>query len=257
MTDTPTVRDALLTYLLRLGDTSLVLGHRLSEWCGHGPELEEDIALINVALDLVGLSRALLAYAGEVEGSGKDEDRLAYFRDDTEYRNLLLVERPNGTFADTIARQVVYDAFAVEFWGALTASRDERLAGIAAKALKEARYHRRHSSEWAIRLGDGTELSHQRMQDALDEIWPYTGEMFEMDTVDEALVAAGIGVDLAALKPAWNAHIDRVLNEATLARPADGWMQTGGKRLGRHSEHLGHLLADMQWLPRSQPDARW
>lgn len=257
MTDTPLPRDALLTYLLRLGDTSLVLGHRLSEWCGHAPELEEDIALINVALDLVGLSRALLTYAGEVEGADRDEDRLAYFRDDTQYRNLLLVERPNGNFADTIARQFVYDAFAVEFWGALTACRDERLAGIAAKALKEARYHRRHSSEWAIRLGDGTELSHRRMQDALDEIWPYTGEMFEMDAVDEALVAAGLGVDLAALKPAWDAHIDRVLEEATLARPADGWMQTGGKRLGRHSEHLGHLLAEMQWLPRAMPDARW
>lgn len=257
MTDTPLPRDALLTYLLRLGDTSLVLGHRLSEWCGHAPELEEDIALINVALDLVGLSRALLTYAGEVEGADRDEDRLAYFRDDTQYRNLLLVERPNGNFADTIARQFVYDAFAVEFWGALTSCRDERLAGIAAKALKEARYHRRHSSEWAIRLGDGTELSHRRMQDALDEIWPYTGEMFEMDAVDEALVAAGLGVDLAALKPAWDAHIDRVLEEATLARPADGWMQTGGKRLGRHSEHLGHLLAEMQWLPRAMPDARW
>lgn len=257
MTDTPTPRDALLAYLLRLGDTSLVLGHRLSEWCGQAPELEEDIALVNVALDLVGLSRALLTYAGAVEGAGKDEDRLAYFRDDTEYRNLLLVEQPNGGFADTIARQFVYDVFAVALWSALAGSRDETLAGIAAKALKEARYHRRHSSEWVIRLGDGTDLSHRRMQDALAEIWPFTGEMFEMDATDETLTAAGIGVDLAALKPVWDAEIDRVLAEATLTRPTDGWMQTGGKRLGRHSEHLGHLLAEMQWLPRAMPDARW
>jgi ring-1,2-phenylacetyl-CoA epoxidase subunit PaaC len=246
----------LVEYLLRLGDTSLVLGHRLSEWCGHGPALEEDIALTNIALDLVGQARLFLGYAGEVEGEGRGEDDLAYLRDVLDYRNLLLVERPNGDFAHTMARQFLFDAFNVELMAGLARSRDERLAAIAAKALKEVTYHVRHSSEWVIRLGDGTGESRARMEAALDDLWAYTGEMFAMDDVDEAMVAAGIGVDLAALKPDWDRRVDGVLAEATLARPADGWMQSGGKR-GRHGEHLGYLLAEMQFLQRAYPGATW
>ena len=246
----------LVEYLLRLGDTGLVLGHRLSEWCGHGPALEEDMALTNIALDLVGQARLFLTYAGEVEGKGRTEDDLAYLRDAYDYRNLLLVEQPNGDFAHTIARQFLFDAFNVGLMAELTGSRDDRLAAIAAKSLKEVTYHVRHSSEWVIRLGDGTGESRARTEAALDDLWAYTGEMFAMDDVDEAMVATGIGVDLAALKPDWDRRVDGVLAEATLARPADGWMQSGGKR-GRHGEHLGHLLAEMQFLQRAYPGATW
>ncbi len=247
----------LVEYLLRHGDDRLVLGHRLSEWCGHAPILEEDIALANIALDLIGQARQFLTYAGEVEGRGRSEDDLAYLRDAHGYRNLLLVELPNEDFARTIARQFLFDAFNVELMAGLAAgSRDERLAAIAAKAVKEVSYHARHSSEWMIRLGDGTEVSHGKIQAALDDLWMYTGEMFAMDEVDEALVAAGIGVDLAALKPSWDRRVDEVLGEATLRRPEDVWMQTGGKA-GRHTEHLGYLLAEMQFLQRAYPGAKW
>lgn len=249
--------DALFDYLLRLGDTSLVLGHRLSEWCGHGPALETDMALTNVALDLIGQARQFLTYAGEVEGRGRSEDDLAYLRDAHGYRNLLLVELPNEDFARTIARQFLFDAFNVELMAGLAAgSRDGRLAAIAAKAVKEVSYHARHSSEWMIRLGDGTETSHRKIQAALDDLWMYTGEMFAMDGVDDAMVAAGIGVDPVALKPRWDERIDEVLTEATVKRPEDGWMQTGGKA-GRHTEHLGYLLAEMQFLQRAYPGAKW
>ncbi len=260
--------DALFSYLLRLGDTSLVLGHRLSEWCGHAPELEEDIALTNVALDLVGHARMLLTYAGTVEGRGRDEDRLAYHRDILDYRNHLLVEQPNRDFGHTIVRQFLHDAWAVELYERLAASRDAGLAGIAAKAVKEARYHVRHSGEWLVRLGDGTAVSRARVADALDRLWSYTGEMFETDAAEGAdggsdggvgedeLVRAGIAADPAALRAAWNARVDAVLADATLPRPADGWMRTGG-RAGQHSEHLGYLLAEMQFLPRAYPDATW
>lgn len=248
--------DAVFSYLLRLGDTSLVLGHRLSEWCGHAPELEEDIALTNVALDLVGHARMLLTYAGAVEGRDRDEDRLAYHRDVLDYRNHLLVEQPNRDFGHTIVRQFLHDSWAVELYERLTASRDATLAGIAAKAVKEARYHVRHSGEWLVRLGDGTAVSHAKVASALDRLWPYTGEMFEGDADEDALVRAGIAVDPAELRAAWNTRVGAVLAEATLPRPADGWMQTGG-RAGKHSEHLGYLLAEMQFLPRAYPDATW
>ncbi|MCG5238579.1 phenylacetate-CoA oxygenase subunit PaaC [Azospirillum doebereinerae] len=252
----PETRQALFGYALRLGDTSLVLGHRLSEWCGHAPELEEDIALTNVALDLVGHARLLLAYAGEVEGEGRDEDRLAYRRDVLDYRNHLLAEQPNRDFGHTIVRQFLHDAWAVELYDRLAGSTDAGLAGIAAKAVKEVRYHVRHSGDWLIRLGDGTDVSHTRMRDALERLWPCTGEMFERDSAEDRLVAAGIAPDPAELRAAWNARVAAVLAEATLERPADGWMQKGGRR-GEHSEHLGYLLAEMQFLPRAYPDAVW
>ena len=249
--DTP-----LVQYTLRLADNALVLGHRLSEWCGHAPILEEDIALANIALDLIGQARALYTYAGEVEGAGHDEDKLAYLRDVPQFRNILLVEQPNGDFAVTIARQLLYSAFMDPYWRAMTESKDATLAAIAAKAEKETAYHLRHSAEWLIRLGDGTEESHRRAQDALDELWMYTGEMFEADRIDRALIETGVAVDPAALRPEWNRTVDAVLAEATLTRPADGWMQSGG-RTGRHSEHLGYILADLQFLQRAYPDATW
>jgi ring-1,2-phenylacetyl-CoA epoxidase subunit PaaC len=250
------VTTPLFDYALRLADDALLLGHRLSEWCGRAPTLEEDLALANIGLDLIGQARQLYAYAGEVEGTGRDEDRLAYLRQDREYRNLLLVELPNGDFACTIVRQLLYAAFMVPFWERLQASRDETLAAIAAKSLKEVLYHLRHAAEWVIRLGDGTEESRRRTEAALDELWPWTGELFEQDAAERALVEAGIAVNRASLKPAWDATVDEVLAQATLARPQDGWMQTGGRR-GLHTEHLGYLLAELQHLQRSHPGASW
>jgi ring-1,2-phenylacetyl-CoA epoxidase subunit PaaC len=250
------VTTPLFDYALRLADDALLLGHRLSEWCGRAPTLEEDLALANIGLDLIGQARQLYAYAGEVEGTGRDEDRLAYLRQDREYRNLLLVELPNGDFAFTIVRQLLHAAFMVPFWERLQASRDQILAAIAARSLKEARYHLRHAAEWVIRLGDGTEESRDRAGAALDELWPWTGELFEQDAAERALVEAGIAVDRVALRPAWDATVDEVLAEATLARPPDGWMQTGGRR-GLHTEHLGYLLAELQHLQRSHPGATW
>lgn len=250
------IETPLFAYTLRLADNALVLGHRLSEWVGHAPVLEEDLALGNLALDLIGQARAFYTYAGEVEGKGRDEDALAYLRDAGEYRNVLLVEQPNGDFAATMARQLIYSAFARPFFEKLQASKDATLAAIAAKALKEMTYHLRHSAEWIIRLGDGTEDSHLRAQDALDELWPYTGELFEIDQIDRALIDAGIAVDVAALRPAFEGTMDEVLAEATLQRPRDGYMQSGG-RSGRHSEHLGYILAELQFLQRAYPGAKW
>lgn len=250
------LRSRLFTYVLSLADDALVLGHRLSEWSGQGPLLEEDIALSNLALDLIGQARLLHAYAGEVEGKGRSEDDLAYLRDEHAFANLLLVEQPNGDFAVTMVRQLLYAAFMHPYYQALQQSQDARLAEIAAKAVKEMAYHLRHAAEWVIRLGDGTDESHARAAAALDELWMYTGELFEMDEAERALVEAAIAVDRESIRPAWHATIDRVLAEATLARPADRWMQTGG-RAGRHSEHLGHLLAEMQVLHRAHPGATW
>lgn len=250
------IETPLFAYTLRLADNALVLGHRLSEWVGHAPVLEEDLALGNLALDLIGQARAFYTYAGEVEGKGRDEDALAYLRDAGEYRNVLLVEQPNGGFAATMARQLIYAAFARPFFEKLQASKDATLAAIAAKALKEMTYHLRHSAEWIVRLGDGTEDSHLRAQDALDELWPYTGELFEVDQIDRALIDAGIAVDVAALRPAFERTMDEVLAEATLQRPRDGYMQSGG-RSGRHSEHLGYILAELQFLQRAYPGAKW
>ena len=241
-------------YALRRADDALVLGHRLSEWTGHAHALEEELALANIGLDLIGQARSLYAYAAAQEGTGHDEDGLAYLRDPGQYRNLLLAEQPNGDFAFTVARQLFYSAFADPYWRAMTASADPELAAVAAKSEKESAYHLRHASEWTIRLGDGTAESRRRMQDAVDALWSLTGEMFEPELPE--LVEAGIAVDPATLRPAWDATVDHVLGEATLARPAGTWMQRGG-RTGRHTEHLGRLLAEMQYLPRSFPGATW
>ncbi|MZR31825.1 1,2-phenylacetyl-CoA epoxidase subunit PaaC [Sneathiella litorea] len=251
-----TDKDMLFDYLLRLGDNSLILGQRLAEWCGHAPMLEEDLALTNIGLDLLGQARMFLSYAGEVEGNGRDEDRLAYFRDTKDWRNLLLLEQPNGDFAMTMARQFFFDSFQYLQFEALSNSTDERLAGIAAKSLKETTYHRRHSTDWIIRLGDGTDESHERMQRAIEALWGYLPEMFDMDAVDEAMVVDGIGADVAALRPEWDEYVNGVLTEATLTRPEDSW-SVRGSREGKHSEHLGYILAEMQFLPRAYPDAKW
>jgi ring-1,2-phenylacetyl-CoA epoxidase subunit PaaC len=210
----------------------------------------------NIALDLIGEARALYGYAGEVEGKGRDEDALAYLRDAPQFRNILLVEQPNGDFAVTIVRQFLFSAFAHPFWNALATSKDETLGAIAAKAEKEAAYHLRHAGEWLIRLGDGTAESHHRAQTALDELWPYAGEMFETDEIDRALIAQGIAPDASGLQPGWQKTVAAILAEATLTLPSSPWAQRGG-RSGRHSEHLGHLLATMQFLQRAYPGATW
>lgn len=246
----------LFDYLLRLGDDRLVLGHRLSEWCGHGPILEEDIALANIALDLVGQATLFLERAAEAEGKGRSADDLAFLRDAIDYRNALLVELPKGDFAVTIVRQFLFSSAALLQLEGLARSTVPELAGIAEKALKETRYHARHTGEWVLRLGDGTAESHARAQRALDDLWRYTGELFMVDAVDEALIAAGVAPDPRPLEPRWRAQVEEVLRQATLAVPADGYMQRGG-RAGRHTEHLGHMLAEMQVLPRSHPGASW
>ncbi len=247
-------------YLLRLGDSPLVLAQRLCEWVGTGPILEEDIASTNVGLDLLGQARLWLGYAGEVEGRtgvpGRNEDQLAFLRDANAYRNLLLVEQPNGNYADTIARQFLFDSWHRLLLGALLRSSDARIAEIAAKAAKEVAYHAERSAHWVIRLGDGTDDSHAKMQAALDRLWMYTGEMFTPDATELALIEAGIAADVRELRQPWNATVDAVLAEATLTRPAGDWAQKGGKQ-GVHTEHLGHLLATMQFLPRAYPGAQW
>ncbi|RAI32793.1 1,2-phenylacetyl-CoA epoxidase subunit PaaC [Rhodoplanes serenus] len=251
VTETP-----LVTYVLRRADDALVLGHRLSEWCGKAPMMEEEMALANMGLDLIGQARALYTYAGEAEAAGHDEDALAYRRDERAYRNLLLVEQPNGDFAVTMVRQLLYAAYADPYWRAMMSSRDATLAAIAAKAEKEMAYHLRHSAEWVVRLGDGTPESHERTARALTTLWPYTGELFETDSVDDALIEAGIAVDPASLRDTWRATVADVLGRATLTMPADGYMQKGG-RSGRHSEHLGHLLTELQYMQRTIPGATW
>ena len=250
------LRADLFAYLLRLGDDRLILGHRLSEWCGHGPILEEDIALSNIALDLLGQANLLLQLAGEVEGAGRDQDALAFFREATDFRNVLLVERANGDFGDTIVRQFLYSLHATLVLERLQRSAHPTLAGIAAKAYKESRYHVRHSGEWIVRLGDGTEESHRRVQGALDRAWRFTGELCEGDGVEARLVAAGLAVDPGSVREAWRAQVAEVVGLATLALPADGPMQRGG-RTGRHTEALGHLLAELQIVARSHPGATW
>jgi ring-1,2-phenylacetyl-CoA epoxidase subunit PaaC len=243
-------------YLLRRADDALVLGHRLSEWCGHAPMMEEDMALANMALDLIGQARSLYMHAGEVEAAGHDEDAFAYRRDERDYRNLLLVEQPNGDFAQTIMRQFLYAVFADLYWRAMMVSKDATLAAIAAKAEKEMAYHVRHTAEWVIRLGDGTEESRRRIAAALELLWPFTGELFEADAADREMIEAGIGVDPERFRSGWYETIRPVLAEAGLAMLADGWMQKGG-RCGRHSEHLGHLLTELQYVQRTIPGAVW
>jgi ring-1,2-phenylacetyl-CoA epoxidase subunit PaaC len=246
----------LVLYALRRADDALILGHRLSEWCGHAPMLEEDMALANMGLDLLGQARELYAYAARVEGKDNDEDKLAYLRDVRQYRNLLLVEQQNGDFARTMVRQFFYSAFADLYWRAMMTSRDATLAAIAAKSEKESAYHLRHSSEWMVRFGDGTEESHRRAQAAIDDLWAFTGEMFSVDDSERGLIDGGIVVDPETLRPQWLKTVSGVLGEATLARPANDWMQKGG-RIGHHTEHLGHLLSELQSLQRSFPGATW
>ena len=258
MTDkTPSSSDSdLFEYLLRLGDDRLVLGHRLSEWCGHAPILEEDIALANIALDLIGQASLYLHHAGEVEGKGRSEDALAYFREAVEFRNLKIVELPIGDFAFTIARQFLFDAFSFHQLRQLQKSASSELAGIAAKGYKEVRYHLRHSSEWVQRLGDGTEESHARAQAALDDLWRFTGEMFETDEIDRRLAATGVAADLKAIEPEWRTIVADVLARATLKIPPNVAMMSGGRR-GQHTEYLGHMLSEMQIVTRSHPGAEW
>ena len=255
--------EQLLDYVLRLADSDLILAQHLGEWVGHGPVLEEDIALTNVGLDLLGQARLWFAYAGEIEarkvgssGAGRSEDEFAFMREGGGFRNLLLAEQPNGNYADTTARQFYFDVWHELLLRNLAVSRDRRIAEIAAKALKEVMYHAERSADWVIRLGDGTELSHTRMQSGIDELWMYTGEMFAADDTDLALAAEGVAADVGALLPAWRDRVAAVLDLATLTMPSAAWMQRGGKQ-GVHSEHLGHLLAEMQSLQRAHPGALW
>ena len=250
------VLDARVEYLLRFGDNALVLGQRLAAWTGHAPIVEEDLALANVALDLIGQARTWLAYAGECEGRGRDADDLAYARDGHEFRNVLLVEQRNGNFADTLARQFLFDAWHVLALERLGGSADSRVAGIARKAHKEATYHLRRSADWVVRLGDGTDVSHARMQAAVDALWPYTGELFAADAVDFEMTSAGVGFEPGTLRGRWSQDVADVFADATLSVPRECWMQQGGKR-GTHSEHLTYLLAEMQSVRRSVAGERW
>jgi ring-1,2-phenylacetyl-CoA epoxidase subunit PaaC len=247
---------ALFELLLRMGDNTLILGHRLSEWCGHAPVLEEDIALANISLDLIGQTQLWLGLAGEIEGEGRTADNLAYLRDAADFRNALLVERPNGDFGATLMRQFLFDAWHGEQLKALAASSEARVAEIAAKALKEATYHLERSSDLVVRLGDGTDESRRRMQAALDDLWSYTGELFLDDATDRALAEDRIAPLPSSLRPAWDALVQRVLGEATLKAPESRFAHKGGRR-GVHTEHLGYVLAEMQFLQRAYPNSVW
>lgn len=244
-------------YLLRLGDDRLILGHRISEWCGVGPHLEEDIALANIALDQIGQAKAFLEYAGEVEEEGRSEDDLAYFRDDIDFRNLQMAEQPKGDFGFTIARLFLFSTFCELLLEELKNHPDEQLAGLAAKSLKEVRYHVRHCRDWVLRLGDGTEESHKRIQKAFEDLWMYTGELFYMDEIDDLLIKDGYAPNLSKLQPEWNKRVDQTLEEATLKRPDDDQNMATGGRVGFHQEDLGYLLMEMQFLRRSHPEAQW
>lgn len=239
-----------------MADDSLILGQRLSEWCGHGPILEEDIAMTNIALDQIGQATSLLEYAAKVEGEGRTADDLAFLRIDRDYKNLLLVEQENGDFGKTIMRQFFFDAYRKLLFERLVNSSDEQIAAIAEKSLKETKYHLKHSSEWVIRLGDGTEESHERIQDSLNELWRYTGELFYSDEVDAELTKQGVIPDMTGLKEDWEVNVKAVLNEATLSIPDNNWQFDGG-RVGKHSEHLGHLLSVMQYMQRAYPNMEW
>jgi ring-1,2-phenylacetyl-CoA epoxidase subunit PaaC len=249
-------KKSLFEYVLRLGDSCLILSQRLGEWCGHGPILEEDIALTNFALDLLGHARFWLSYAAELEGVGRDEDQLAFLRDSGEFRNLLLVEQENGDFAETIARQFYFDTWHLAMLEKLRGSNDEKVRAIAEKAAKEVRYHLQRSTDWVVRLGDGTAESNRRMQSAIDLLWTYTGEMLEMDAIDQEMLDCGIGVDLSVIREGWMEHVGKVFDEATLTTPATTWMQRGGKQ-GTHTERLGYILSEMQTMQRSYPGLEW
>ncbi len=246
----------LVRYALRRADDALVLGHRLSEWCGRAPIMEEEMALANMGLDLIGQARALYTYAGEAEGLGHGEDDFAYLRRESGYENLLLVEQPNGDFAMTILRQFLYAAFAFPYWREMMASKDATLAAIAAKAEKEMAYHLRHCAEWVVRLGDSTPEARRRIEEAIAKLWPYTGELFAVDAVDREMIDAKIGVDPGSLREDWRQTVASVFERATLAVPVDGWMQRGGRE-GRHSEAFGRMLCELQYMQRTVPGAVW
>ncbi len=248
--------ESLFHYNLQLADNALIIGHRLSEWIGHAPQLEIEMALANQGLDFIGQARSLYQYAAEVEGKGHTEDDLAYHRDVWDFKNILLLELPKGDFAETLARALYYSLFMELFYRELQKSTNSQLAAIAEKSLKEMSYHARYSSEWTIRLGDGTAESQKNMQRGIEEMWPFTGEMFVPAPYEQVLIQAGVAVDVAALHAAWTQRLKEVLEEATLDMPADCWMQEGGKT-GRHSEHLGFLLAEMQFMQRAYPGATW
>ncbi|MDR7050309.1 ring-1,2-phenylacetyl-CoA epoxidase subunit PaaC [Duganella sp. 3397] len=249
--------DAKVNYLLRLGDNALILSQQLSRLCGKGPALEEDMALSNVALDLLGQTRLWYEYAAELEGAGRDEDRLAYHRDAHDFKNCLLLEQPNGNYADTMMRQFYFDTWHYFLIAGLTHSSDERIAAIAEKSLKEVTYHLRRSGDLVVRMGDGTDISHAKTQAAADALWMYSGEVFGYDAVDQAMVEAGIAPPADQLRTQWLSHVAEIFAEATLVMPPqDAWMQSGGKQ-GRHTEHLGFILAEMQFLQRAYPNAQW
>ncbi len=250
------MKENLLKYTLHLADNALILGHRLSEWCGHGPVLEQDIALTNIALDLVGQARNLYQYAAEISGDGKTEDDFPYLRKENEFRNVLLTEYPNEDFAYTIVRQFLYDSYNFYFYNELKNSSDKRLAAIAEKSLKEITYHLRFSSEWMIRLGDGTEVSHEKMQNALEDLYPFWGELVQAEDYETALLAFGVSVDLNKIKPGIEAKVKEIMEKATLKLPEISWFQSGGKK-GHHTEQLGFILTDLQYLQRTYPGAEW
>ncbi|NNK15727.1 MAG: phenylacetate-CoA oxygenase subunit PaaC [Sulfitobacter sp.] len=249
--------DPLFEFCCRMGDNTLVLGHRVSEWCGVAPVLEEDIALANTALDLIGQTQLWLGLAGEVEGKGRDADKLAFHRDVWDFRNVLLAEQPNGDFGQTMMRQFLFDSWHLMYLKALMSSSHDQVAAIAEKSVKEVTYHLERSTDTVVGLGDGTAESHERMQKALDRLYPYVGEMFIGDDVDAAMLEKGIAPDPATLRAEYDAHLDAVLTEATLTRPQDDFAHKGGKTGARHTEHLGHMLTQMQWLQRAYPDATW
>ena len=250
------MKNNLFTYTLRIADDSLILGQRLAEWCGHGPIIEEDIALSNIALDLIGQATNLLEYAATVENKGRSADDLAFLRFENQYFNTQLVEQKNGDFAVTMVRQWIFDTFRLPFYEALQHSADSQLAAIAEKSLKETKYHWKHSSEWIIRMGDGTEESNKRVNDALILLWKFSDELFFMNDVDRELIAQGIAIDLESLRPIFNERIQLVLQQATLQLPDSKWKLNGG-RLGRHTEHFGHLIAEMQYMQRAYPNMEW
>ncbi len=247
---------AVATYCLRLGDDALVLAQRLCEWAARSPQLEEDVALMNLALDLLGQARSLLTLAGEREGRGRGEDDLAFLRDEPDFVNAQLMEVPNGDFGQTMARQLLVSAYSVPLWQSLSSSTDPDLAGIAGKAVKEAVYHLDHARSWVVRLGDGTQESHLRVQAGLETVWPYVFELFESDELVTRLVSRGVAADPAALEPAWRATVEDVLREATLSVPDTSWRPSGGRR-GVHTESFGYLLAELQHLHRSHPGVSW
>lgn len=249
-------QEALLNYLLQLGDSSVILAQRLSEWTGHGPFLEEDLALTNISLDKFGRGKSILEYAARLEGKGRTEDDLAFFRNDRQYKNLLICEQPNGDYAKTMLRLAFVDAYELLLYSELAKCKDETLAGIAAKSLKEITYHKRHSFSWIERFGNGTEESLTRTQNALNELWRFTGEFFEMSQEESTLLADGISIDLKKIQPAWEKEVHALLERAHLSPIENTFMQTGGKK-GIHTEHLAFLLAEMQALPRMYPDAKW